>query len=196
MPLAQSPNRAEIPQSGHLLAPLALPSLSLALQPSHLQYVPQYSQSEARVASTVVVPAVLQLGTTPALYAPALPATSQHATRSQLAPYQLEAAVVQPAAQVKAPAVQGAQNTRILGAPAAHGANLTRIVGAQFVSCAQPVVAAGAQFAPCAQPVVAAEAQFASCAQLSLLLQRNSLCALLQYLKPERLQIKAPIILL
>ena len=160
---ALSSNPAESPQSGHLLAPLALPSLSLALPPSHLQYVPQYSQSEARVASTVVVPAVLQLGTTSALYAPALPATSQHTTRSQLAPYQLEAAVVQPAAH-GAPAAQGAQPTRILGAPAAHGAHLIRIVGAHFVSCAQPVVAAGAQFASCAQPVFAAGAQFAVCA--------------------------------
>ena len=117
--LAQSTNSAKNPLSGHLLAPLALPALSVALLPSHLQYALQYSQSALRVASTVEVPAALQSGTTQAFYAYALPATSQHATRSQLAPYQLEAAVVQPAAQV--------------GAPDAHGAHLTRIVGAQFM---------------------------------------------------------------
>ena len=86
--LALSPNPAESPQSGHLLAPLALPSLSLASLPSHLQYVLQYSQSAPCVASTVVVPAALQPGTTSALYASA--------------PLQFEAAAVQPASQVGA----------------------------------------------------------------------------------------------
>ena len=65
--LAQSPNVPESPQSGHLLAPLALRSLSLALFSLNLQFVPQYSQSALHVASTVVVPPVPQPGTTSAL---------------------------------------------------------------------------------------------------------------------------------
>ena len=85
---ALSSNPAESPQSGHLLEPLALPSVSLASLPTHLQYVLQYSQSAPSVASTVLVPAALQAGNTSALYASA--------------PLQFEAAVVQPASQVRA----------------------------------------------------------------------------------------------
>ena len=104
--LAQSPNLAESPQSRNLLAPLALPSLSLAPFPSHLQYASQYSKSAPRVASTVVVPPAPQLATTSALYAPALPALSQLATRPQLVPLLSEAAAMQPEFQIGAlPAV-------------------------------------------------------------------------------------------
>ena len=83
---ALSTNSAESSQSGLLIAPLALVSLSVASLPSHLQYGLQYLHTESRVASTGVVPAALQSGTTSALYAPA--------------PLLFEAAAVQPALQV------------------------------------------------------------------------------------------------
>ena len=138
---ALSPNPAEIPQSWHLLAPLALPSLYLASLLSHLQYVLQYSQSAPRVASTVVVPAVLQLGTTSALYAPA--------------PLQFEAASVQPASQVIAQ-FAGAYPSQA-GAPLGMGAQPVQ-VGAQFAG-AHPTQA-GAPLSMGAQPVQVG-AQFA-----------------------------------
>ena len=86
--LTLSQNPAESPQSRHLLAQFAIPSLSLASLLSQLQYVLQYSQSARRVASTVVVPAAVQPGISSALYASAS--------------LQFEAAVVQPASQVGA----------------------------------------------------------------------------------------------
>ena len=134
--LAQSTNSAEIAQSGLLLAPLALPLLSLALPSSHLQYAPQYLQSAPRVASTVVVPAALQQGTTSALFASA--------------PLHFKAAAVQPASQVGTPLSMGAHPSQA-GAPLSMGANPFQ-VGAQFEG-AQPSQAAApfvAQFgAPC-----------------------------------------------
>ena len=69
--LALSSNPADSPQSMLLLAPLALPPVSVVSLPSHLQYVLQYSQSALRVANTVMLPSALQPGTTSALYAPA-----------------------------------------------------------------------------------------------------------------------------
>ena len=108
--LAQSTNLAESPQSGLLLAPLAFPSLSLALPsslPSLIQYAPQYLQSALRVASTVVVPATPQPSTTSALFASA--------------PRQFEAAAEQPASQVGAPLSVGVQSLQF-GAPLSVGA--------------------------------------------------------------------------
>ena len=147
---ALSSNFVESPQSGLLLAPLALPPLFVASLPSHLQYVQQYSQSAPRVASTVEVPAALQPGTTSALYAPA--------------PLLPEAAAMQPALQVGAPLVISAQPSQ---------------VGAQFAMCAQPLQVKaplimgaqptqdGAQYAAGAQPVAQLGALFAVCAQLA-----------------------------
>ena len=121
---ALSSNSGESPQSGLLLAPLALPPLSVASLPSHLQYVLQYSQRAPRVASTVVVPDALQPGTTSALYA--------------TAPLLPEAAAMQPALQVGAPLVMGAQPSQ---------------AGAQYASCAQPVAQVGEQSLMSAQPL-------------------------------------------
>ena len=115
---APSSNPAESPQSGHLLAPHALPSLSFASLPSHLQYVLQYSQSAPGVASTVVVPAALQPGTTSALYVPA--------------PLQFEAVAVQPASQAGAPLSMGAHPSQAV-APLGIGAQPSQ-VGVQFAS--------------------------------------------------------------
>ena len=147
---ALSSNFAERPQSELLLAPLALPQLSVASLPSHLQYVLQYSQSAPRVARTVMVPAALQPGTTSALYSPA--------------PLLPEAAAMQPALQGGPPFVMGAQFSQ---------------VGAQFAMCAQPLQAGtplaisaqpsqgGAQYAVSAQQVAQVGAPFAVCAQLA-----------------------------
>ena len=138
-----SSNFAESPQSGLLLAPLALSPLSVASLPSHLQYALQYSQSAPCVASTVVVPAALQPGTTSALYAPA--------------PRLSEAAAVQPALQVGAqfamcdqPLQVGA--TLVMGAQPSQG-------GAQYAAYAQLVAQVKAPFAVCAQLATPAGAQ-------------------------------------
>ena len=135
--LELSPNPAESPQSEHLLAPLALPSLSFASLPSHLQYVLQYSQSATRVASTVVVPAALQPGTTSALY--------------KTAPIQFESVALQPASYAVAPLSMGAHPSQVgaqfagahpshAGAPLSMGAHPLQ-AGAPLSMGAQPVQA-------------------------------------------------------
>ena len=94
-----STNSAVSPQSGFLLASLALTALSAASLPSVIQYAPQYLQTAPRVASTVVVPASQQPGTKSALFVLTL--------------LQFEAAAVQPASQVAAPLNMGDHASKV-----------------------------------------------------------------------------------
>ena len=135
-----SPNGAVSPHTDLLLEQLVFPPLSLQSIYRHAQH----SQSSPRVASTVMVPAGVQPGTTSALPVPALSAKPCSTTLAQPARLQFEAALMQTATQVKAPAAQDAHYAFQPEAPFACAQPFTQ-VGAHFAACDQFVQPVGAQ---------------------------------------------------